>query len=85
VDSKSEAVFGNLQWLSFFQSDWSRLLAIGFVSIALIAIFCVPKLAKVWASDRSDQRSHERRKLALTMAVDEEIARRREGGPGLDV
>jgi len=54
------------------------------VCVALVAIFGLPALAKVLASDRADRRSHERRKLALVMRVEEEIDRRKKGRLDLD-
>jgi Tfp pilus assembly protein FimT len=59
-----------------FQSDGARLVAIILVCVTLIAIFCLPRLAKVWAEDRADRRAHERSKAALIAAVDEARARR---------
>jgi hypothetical protein len=83
-EASPTALFGDFQWLSFFRSDWARLAAIALVCVALIAIFGLPPLARVLASDRADRRSHERRKLALTMRIEEELDRRKRGRLDLD-
>jgi hypothetical protein len=83
-EASPTTLFGDFQWLSFFRSDWARLAALALVCVALVAIFGLPALAKVLASDRADRRSHERRKLALVMRVEEEIDRRKKGRLDLD-
>ncbi len=69
--------FSDLRWLSAFHSDRARLAAIGLVCFTLIALYCVPTLARIWAADRADQRAHERRKLGFMAAADEALARRK--------
>ena len=78
------SLFGDLQWLSAFHSDGARLAAIGLVSVALVMIFALPSLARVWAQDRKDRRAHERRTTALTAAIDDVLARRKQGRLDLD-
>jgi hypothetical protein len=59
--SDQVSLFGNLAWLSAFRSDGARLAAVAIASLALVLIFCLPPLLRVWADDRSDRRLHERR------------------------
>lgn len=79
-DSLASTPFGDLRWLSAFQTDEARLIAIILVCVTLIAIFCLPRLARVWAEDRADRRAHERSKAALIAAVDEARAQREAEG-----
>jgi len=76
--------FGNFEWLSIFHSDQARLAAIGIASLALVLIYCIVPLARVWAADRQDQRDHERKKQILMASIGEELARRRAGRLNLD-
>jgi hypothetical protein len=80
----SDGLFGDFSWLAFFQSDVLRLAAIALVCLTLIAIFCVPKVMKIWAEDRLDQRAHERKKANLAAKVDQELQKRIEGRLDLD-
>jgi hypothetical protein len=80
----STSLFGDFQWLSFFHSDRARLVAVAMVCVTVVAIFCVRPLAEVWKADRLNQRSHERRKLALASRIENEIEQRRKGRLDLD-
>jgi len=84
ADAPSTSLFGDLQWLSAFHSDGSRLAAIALVCVTLIAIFCLPTIAAVWRADRSDKRANELRKLALTAEIDRQIEQRRKERLNLD-
>lgn len=69
-------MFGDLRWLSAFESDWARLVAVGIVAVAFVLISCGRKGMQIWADDRLDKRSHERKKQAMAAAVAERIERR---------
>jgi len=70
-------MFGDLQWLSAFQSDWARLAAVGILAVASIAIACGRKAMQVWPEDRLDKRSHELKKQAMAAEVAARIERRK--------
>lgn len=75
MDAFFSRLFGELQWLSLFHSDFYRLLAVGVVCLAWVSRR-VPEVMRVWADDRRDRRAHERKKLALMLQIDDRIARR---------
>jgi hypothetical protein len=77
-------VFGDLVWLSAFSSDAYRLGAIVVVAVATALIFTVRPVAAAWLADRQDARSHERRRLALIVRLEDERERRKLGRLDLD-
>ena len=74
--SAQYSVFGDLQWLSVFQSDEARLAAIAMISLTIVLVVCLPTVVRVWAQDRRDRRAHERSKQALLAKIDDEMKRR---------
>jgi hypothetical protein len=40
-------VFGDLGWLSAFDSDWARLVAVGIVAIAFVVVSCGRKAMQI--------------------------------------
>jgi hypothetical protein len=78
-------VLGDLGWLSAFNSDWAKLVAVGIVAVAVIVVSCGRKAMQVWADDRLDRRAHERKKQAMATAVAEKIEERKAQRLDLDV
>ena len=70
-------MFGGLQWLSAFQSDWARLTTVGIVAVAIVAIACGWRAMQVWMEDGLDKRSHELKKQVFAAEVAARIERRK--------
>jgi hypothetical protein len=69
-------VFGDLRWLSAFNSDWARLVAVGMVAFAVIVVGCGRKAMQIWADDRRDKRADERQKQTMAAVVADKIKER---------
>ena len=70
------SLFGDLQWLSFFESDGARIAATTLVCITFVLIFCTRPIAEVWLKDRADKRAHTERKMALIAKVNQTLTQR---------
>jgi hypothetical protein len=74
-----KTLLGDFSWLSFFSSDGYRLTAVLVIAIMFVLISCTKPISRAWSEDRADARSHERRKLALLMKLENERQKRRDG------
>lgn len=74
-----QSLFGDGSWLWAFRSDRYRLAAVVVVAVAIALASCGRKAIQVWKEDRADQRSHERRKLAIMAYIETQREERRAG------
>ena len=77
-------MFGDLQWLSVFESDGARLAAILIICVTIVLVTCLPMVVRVWVQDRQDRRVYERSKQALLAKIDADMKRRKTERLNLD-
>ena len=70
-------MFKDLEWLSAFQSDKARLIALVIVVVATIIISCARPISQAWLADRKDRRKFEIDRIKLLNKLESEIERRK--------
>jgi hypothetical protein len=68
-----------LDWLSAFDTDFGRIVAIFLICLTVVMVRCARALAEVWLNDRKDKRKYDELVRSLQEKVRERTKVKRSG------